>query len=127
MLRLIFLICNLFVIASYPAYASPLSEFAKAHNIEFIAAGCLVMGIIGSIGGMLYPLPDDSKIKDWRLKLVASIMAGIAAFVYAIGTPESLRPIVILWCGGVALVAPALIDNIHAMILAFIMKKFGGA
>lgn len=127
MQRLIFLICNLFVIASYPAYASPLSEFAKAHNIEFIAAGCLVMGIIGSIGGMLYPLPDDSKIKDWRLKLVASIMAGIAAFVYAIGTPESLRPIVILWCGGVALVAPAMIDNIHAMIIAFIMKKFGGA
>ncbi len=127
MQRLIFLICNLIVVASYPAYASPLSEYAKAHNIEFIVVGCLVMGIIGSIGGALYPLPDDSKIKDWRLKLVASFMAGIAAFVYALGTPESLRPITVLWCGGVALVAPAMIDNIHAMIVAFLLKKLGGA
>lgn len=126
MKRLIFLASNLAVIAACPVYASPLAEFAKAHDVEFIVAGCLVMGIAGSIGGMLYPLPEDSKIKHWGLKLVASIMAGIAAFVYALSTPESLRPITVLWCGGVALVAPALIDNIHAMILAFIMKKFGG-
>lgn len=127
MQRLVFLICNLIVVASYPAYASPLSEYAKAHNVEFIVGGCLVMGIIGSIGGMLYPLPDDSKIKDWRLKLVASFMAGIAAFVYAVGNVEGLRPITVLWCGGVALVAPAMIDNVHAMIVAFMLKKFGGA
>jgi len=127
MRRLIFLASNLLVIASYPAYASPLGDFARAHNVEFIVAGCLVMGIAGTIGGMLYPMPEDSKIKDWRLKLVASLMGGIAAFVYAVGDAEGLRPITILWVGGVALVAPALIDNVREMIVTLISKKIGGA
>ncbi len=126
MRRLIFLASNLAVVASYPVYASPLSTFAQQHNVEFIAAGCFIMGIVGTIGGVLYPVPDDSKVKHWGLKLVASIMGGVAAFVYALSTPESLRPITILWVGGVALVAPAFIDNVHAMILAFLMRKFGG-
>ena len=127
MKRLIFLASNLAVIAACPVYASPLSEFAKAHDVEFIVAGCLIMGLAGTIGGMLYPMPDDSKVKHWGLKLVASVMAGIAAFVYAVGDIEGLRPITILWCGGVALVAPALLDNAHALLISLINKRFGGA
>jgi hypothetical protein len=38
-----------------------------------------------------------------------------------------LRPITILWVGGVALVAPALIDNVREMIVTLISKKIGGA
>jgi hypothetical protein len=125
--RLIFLASNVAVIAACPAHASPLADFARTHNVEFIVAGCLVMGIAGTIGGMLYPMPEDSKIKSRGLKFIASFMGGIAAFVYAVGDVEGLRPITILWVGGVALVAPALIDNVREMIVTLTSKKIGGA
>lgn len=56
MKRLIFLASNLAVIAACPAHASPLADFARAHNVEFIVAGCLTMGILGAVGGMLTKL-----------------------------------------------------------------------
>ena len=56
MKRTIFLISNLAVIAACPVYASPLSEFAKAHDVEFIVAGCLAIGVLGTVGRMLTKL-----------------------------------------------------------------------
>ena len=67
--------------------------FAAAHKTDLIVLGCVGGLAMGVTAGVLYPLPDNSKIKSMRFKCLLSVMGGIAAFIYTIGNamPPELR------------------------------------
>jgi hypothetical protein len=122
------LLLKVLLIISYPVYASetsPLRVMVKHYDLEFIVGGCLMALLVGSMAGMLYPMPETSRISDPRLKLLLSALGGLCAFVYTIGLPQSGSGLSsILWVGLVAFISPSTAENITALIVATIRKFF---
>lgn len=125
MLRFLFLFFKLLFIASVPVYAATLAETANDSHFELTVVGCTAAWVLGSIAGMLYPMPEDSKITSPWLKLTLSTLAGLVALVYTLQNGEGLQSISIVWVGLVSLIAPSTVENAKSLIVSFLTKRFG--
>ncbi len=98
---------------------------SAAHKTDLIVLGCVGGLAMGVTAGVLYPLPDNSKIKSKQFKCLLSVMGGIAAFIYTIGNGQ-LTELSMLWVAGVAFAAPAAAEAVHAVIVGAIVGAING-
>ena len=106
--------------------------FAAIHKTDLIVLGCVGGLAMGVTAGVLYPLPDNSKIESMRFKCLLSVMGGIAAFIYTISNGQ-LTELSMLWVAGAAFAAPAAAEALHAITVGVvtgaiegIARKLGG-
>jgi hypothetical protein len=99
--------------------------FAAAHKTDLIVLGCVGGLAMGVTAGVLYPLPDNSKIKSMRFKCLLSVMGGLSAFVYAL-SKGAIDEMTMLWVAGVAFAAPAAAEAAHAVIVGAIVGAING-
>lgn len=133
------LIWRLFILLSYPLLvamrnanaaqaqaAEPIvatdfiEKMAQTHTTSLIIGACITCWLIGSIIGALYPTPDDLKsteIRPW-LRLLICLAGGFAAFLWVLHDDGALNLLTPLWVGGVAFVAPHLIQTIPTIVKA---------
>lgn len=126
MFRSILLFIKLALICSVPVYASTFAQTAQSSHFELTAIGCVAAWILGSIAGVLYPMPEDSKITNPWLKLCLSTLAGLVALVYTLQDGEGLKSISVIWVGLVSLIAPSTVENAKALFVSFLNRRFGG-
>lgn len=133
------LVWRLFILCSYPflvamrnANASDsadrqqvmttdtIAQLAQTHTTSLIIGACIVCLWLGSIIGALYPTPDDlrsAEIKPW-LRLLICLTGGFAAFLWVLNSDGVLTLLTPLWVGGVAFVAPHLIQILPTLVKA---------
>ena len=101
------------------------AALAVSHKTDLLLLGCGVALTIGVTAGVLYPLPDTSKIKSSWLKGLFSVAGGLSAFVYML-SKGTLDEIGILWIAGVAFAAPAAAEAVHAILVGAITGAVQG-
>ncbi|MGM8939575.1 hypothetical protein ACS8E2_12865 [Psychrobacter glaciei] len=95
-------------------------QLAQTHPTSLIIGACMACWLLGSIIGALYPTPDDIKsveIRPW-LRLLICLTGGFAAFLWVLHDEGTLNLLTPLWVGGVAFVAPHLIQIIPTIVKA---------
>ena len=95
-------------------------KLAQTHTTSLIIGACLACWLLGSVIGALYPTPDDLKsaeIRPW-LRLLICLTGGFAAFLWVLHDEGTLNLLTPLWVGGVAFVAPHLIQIIPTIVKA---------
>lgn len=95
-------------------------KLAQTHTTSLIIGACLACWLLGSVIGALYPTPDDLKsaeIRPW-LRLLICLTGGFAAFLWVLHDEGALNLLTPLWVGGVAFVAPHLIQIIPTIVKA---------
>lgn len=98
---------------------------AASYKTDLLLVGCGVALTLGVTAGVLYPLPKNSKIKSSWLKGLFSVAGGLAAFVYML-SKGMLDEIGMLWIAGVAFVAPAAAEAVHAILVGAITGAVQG-
>lgn len=97
-----------------------IEQLAKTHTTSLIIGACIACWLMGSLIGALYPTPDDLKsaeIKPW-LRFFICLAGGFAAFLWVLHDEGALNLLTPLWVGGVAFVAPHLIQIIPTVVKA---------
>ncbi len=97
-----------------------IDKLAQTHTTSLIIGACIACWILGSVIGALYPTPDDLKsaeIRPW-LRFLICITGGFAAFLWVLHDEGALNLLTPLWVGGVAFVAPHLIQIIPTIVKA---------
>ena len=97
-----------------------IEKLAQTHQTSLIIGACIACWWLGSIIGALYPTPDDLKsaeIRPW-LRLLICLTGGFAAFLWVLHDEGALNLLTPLWVGGVAFVAPHLIQIIPTVVKA---------
>ena len=97
-----------------------IEKLAQTHQTSLIIGACIACWWLGSIIGALYPTPDDLKsaeIRPW-LRLLICLAGGFAAFLWVLHDEGALNLLTPLWVGGVAFVAPHLIQIIPTIVKA---------
>lgn len=98
---------------------------AATHKTDLLLIGCGIGLTLGVTAGILYPLPENSKIKSMWFKALLSVSGGLAAFVYAL-SKGALDEMTILWVAGVSFAAPAAAEAAHAVIVGAIVGAING-
>lgn len=132
------LVWRLYIVLSYPtllamrqAHAADsvngqvatidfVENLAQTHPTSLIIGACIACWWMGSLIGALYPTPDDLKsveIRPW-LRFIICLTGGFAAFLWVLHDEGSLNLLTPLWVGGVAFVAPHLIQIIPTIVKA---------
>lgn len=132
------LVWRLYIVLSYPtllamrqAHAADsvngqvatidfIENLAQTHPTSLIIGACIACWWMGSLIGALYPTPDDLKsveIRPW-LRFIICLTGGFAAFLWVLHDEGSLNLLTPLWVGGVAFVAPHLIQIIPTIVKA---------
>ena len=101
------------------------AALAVSHKTDLLLLGCGVALTLGVTAGVLYPLPENSKIKSAWMKGLFSVSGGLAAFVYML-SKGTLNEIGMLWIAGVAFAAPAAAEAAHAVIVGAIVGAING-
>ena len=108
------------------------AALAVSHKTDLLLLGCGVALTLGVTAGVLYPLPENSKIKSAWMKGLFSVSGGLAAFVYML-SKGTLDEIGMLWVAGVAFAAPAAAEAAHTITVGIvtgaiegIARKLGG-
>ncbi len=106
---------------------SPLVNLAATYPTELIFGGSILCLILGSLLGTFYPVPDDVKKQPMSLgiKFLVSISFGIVAFIYVLHVDKSLTLVNPLWVGGVAFIAPAIVEIVRAWLIKAVQAKIG--
>lgn len=130
------LLWRLFFVFSYPlliarhANASGVTEpvivtdffeqIAQTHATSLIIGACFAFWFIGSIIGTLYPTPDELKTAEINagLRFLICLAGGFAAFLWALHGDGALNLLTPLWVGGVAFVAPHLIQVVPSVVMS---------
>jgi hypothetical protein len=109
------------------AAASPLAVLVADYPTELIFIGSLLCLFLGSLLGTFYPVPDDVKTKPMSLsiKFLVSVSFGVAAFIYVLSVDGSLTLVNPLWVGGVAFIAPAIVEIVRAWLIKAVSSKMG--
>ncbi|WBF05311.1 hypothetical protein [Psychrobacter phage vB_PmaS_Y8A] len=97
-----------------------IENLAMAHTTSLIIGACIACWLLGSLIGALYPTPDDLKsaeIRPW-LRFLICLTGGFAAFLWVLHDEGTLNLLTPLWVGGVAFVAPHLIQIIPTIVKA---------
>lgn len=95
-------------------------KLAQSHGTSLIIGACIACWFMGSIIGAMYPTPDDLKsteIRPW-LRLLICLTGGFAAFLWVLHDTGTLNLLTPLWVGGVAFVAPHLIQIVPTLVKA---------
>lgn len=98
---------------------------AVSHKTDLLLLGCGVGLTLGVTAGVLYPLPENSKIKSAWMKGLFSVSGGLAAFVYML-SKGAIDEMTILWVAGVSFAAPAAAEAAHAVIVGAIVGAING-
>ena len=101
------------------------AALAVSHKTDLLLLGCGVALTLGVTAGVLYPLPENSKIKSAWMKGLFSVSGGLAAFVYML-SKGTLNEIGMLWIAGVAFAAPAAAEAVHVMLVGAITGAVRG-
>jgi len=57
---------------------------AATHKTDLLLIGCGIGLTLGVTAGILYPLPESSRVKSLWFKALLSVSGGLSAFVYAL-------------------------------------------
>lgn len=101
-----------------PIVVDFVEKLAQTHQTSLIIGACIACWWLGSIIGALYPMPSDLKsaeIRPW-LRLLICPTGGFAAFLWVLHDEGALNLLTPLWVGGVAFVAPHLIQIIPTIV-----------
>lgn len=105
---------------------------AATHKTDLLLIGCGVGLTLGVTAGILYPLPESSRVKSLWFKALLSVSGGLSAFVYAL-SKGAIDEMTILWVAGVAFAAPAAAEAVHTITVGIvtgaiegIARKLGG-
>ncbi|WP_298065168.1 hypothetical protein [uncultured Acinetobacter sp.] len=98
---------------------------ASAHKTDLIVLGCVGGLAMGVTAGVLYPLPENSRVKSLWFKALLSVSGGLSAFVYAL-SKGAIDEMTILWVAGVSFAAPAAAEAAHAVIVGAIVGAING-
>jgi len=111
------------LIEDSPIVVDVLEQIAQSHTTSLIIGACIVFWLMGSIIGALYPTPDDLKSIEISigLRLLICLAGGLGAFLWVLNGDGALNLLTPLWVGGVAFVAPHLIQLVQPAI----KTKFG--
>ena len=98
---------------------------AATHKTDLLLIGCGVGLTLGVTAGILYPLPESSRVKSLWFKALLSVSGGLSAFVYAL-SKGAIDEMTMLWVAGVAFAAPAAAEAAHAVIVGAIVGAING-
>lgn len=105
---------------------------AATHKTDLLLIGCGVGLTLGVTAGILYPLPENSRVKSLWFKALLSVSGGFSAFIYAL-SEGAIDEMTILWVAGVAFAAPAAAEALHTITVGIvtgaiegIARKLGG-
>lgn len=101
------------------AAAGQYIDSAAVYADELIVFGSIVCLLIGAFLGVKYPAPESETPLAPSVKAAASILGGISAFIYVLHVDKQLTLLNPLWVGGVAFVAPAIIQIIRPLAIGF--------
>lgn len=109
------------------AAESPLAQLVATYPTELIFFGSMLCLVLGSLLGTFYPVPEDVKKRPMSLgiKFLVSVSFGIMAFIYVLHIDKSLTLLNPLWVGGVAFIAPAIIEIVRAWLIKAVQSKLG--
>lgn len=107
--------------------ASPLAELVSEYPTELIFFGSMLCLVLGSLLGTFYPVPEDVKKQPMSLsiKFLVSVSFGVMAFIYVLHIDKSLTLLNPLWVGGVAFIAPAIVEIVRAWLIKAVSSKMG--
>jgi len=108
--------------------ASPLVDLVADYPTELILLGSMLCLFLGSLLGTFYPVPDDVKKQPMSLsiKFLVSVSFGIMAFIYVLHIDKGLTLLNPLWVGGVAFIAPAIVEITRAWLIKAVSSKMEG-
>lgn len=107
--------------------ASPLADLVAEYPTELIFFGSILCLILGSLLGTFYPVPEDVKKRPMSLgiKFLVSVSFGVIAFIYVLHIDKSLTLLNPVWVGGVAFIAPAIVEIVRAWLIKAVQSKIG--
>ena len=108
--------------------ASPLVDLVADYPTELILLGSMLCLFLGSLLGTFYLVPDDVKKQPMSLsiKFLVSVSFGIMAFIYVLHIDKGLTLLNPLWVGGVAFIAPAIVEITRAWLIKAVSSKMEG-
>lgn len=97
-----------------------IERLAQTHATSLIISACITCWLLGSVIGALYPTPKDLQSAEIHpgLRLLICLTGGFAAFLWVLNDEGALTLLTPLWVGGVAFVAPHLIQIIPTIVKA---------
>ena len=106
---------------------SPLANLVATYPTELIFGGSILCLVVGSLLGTLYPVPKDVEKQPMSLavKFLVSLFGGMMAFIYVLHIDKSLTLLNPLWVGGVAFIAPAIVEIVRAWLIKAVQSKIG--
>lgn len=109
------------------AAASPLADLVAEYPTELIFFGSILCLLLGSLLGTFYPVPEDVKKRPMSLgiKFLVSVSFGVIAFIYVLHIDKGLTLLNPVWVGGVAFIAPAIIEIVRAWLIKAVSSKMG--
>lgn len=107
--------------------ASPLADLVAGYPTELIFFGSILCLILGSLTGTFYPVPEDVKKRPMSLgiKFLVSVSFGVIAFIYVLHIDKGLTLLNPVWVGGVAFIAPAIVEIVRAWLIKAVSSKMG--
>lgn len=107
--------------------ASPLADLVATYPTELIFFGSILCLVLGSMLGTFYPVPEDVQKNPMSrsVKFLVSVSFGIAAFIYVLSIDKTLTLVNPLWVGGVAFIAPAIVEILRAWLIKVVQSKIG--
>lgn len=103
-----------------PVVTDALDQIAQTHSTSLIIGACIAFLMMGAVIGALFPTPDDlrsTEINAW-LRLLICLAGGAAAFLWVLHNDGALNLLTPIWVGGVAFVAPHLIQLVPSLVKA---------
>ena len=109
------------------SFAGPIVNLVATYPTELIFFGSILCLFLGSLLGTFYPVPEDVKKRPMSLsiKFLVSVSFGIVAFIYVLHIDKGLTLLNPLWVGGVAFIAPAIVEIVRAWLIKAVSSKIG--
>lgn len=120
--RIIIVLSVPFLTLMRRAYAGEYVNSAVAYSDELIVFGSVVCLLVGAFLGVKYPAPESETPLTPSVKAAASTLGGISAFIYVLHVDKQLTLLNPLWVGGVAFVAPAIIQIVRPLVIGFVER-----
>lgn len=108
--------------------ASPIADMVRDYPLELIFFAAMMCLILGALLGTFYPVPEEVEARPMGrgLKFLVSVSFGVAAFIYVVSVDKTLTLVNPLWVGGVAFIAPAIVEIMRAWLIKAVRSRLGG-
>lgn len=109
------------------SFAGPIVNLVATYPTELILFGSILCLFLGSLLGTFYPVPEDVKKRPMSLgiKFLVSVSFGVIAFIYVLHVDKGLTLLNPVWVGGVAFIAPAIVEIVRAWLIKAVQSKMG--